>query len=167
MDWLEGKDFRISPEEEVTRAEEAPLYNKLPENEKRYALFTDGSCHIGKSYLTNPVAFYNGVTASLDKRRATDVIYLDICKAFDIVPHNILAAKLETYGFDGYGLKFADETKLSGAADLLEGRDAIQRDVDRLEKWVHVNLMQFSKAKCKVLHLGQGNLQYQYRLGMN
>jgi len=46
MDWPEGKDFGASPEEEVTRAEEAPLYNKLPENGKQYALFTDGSCHI-------------------------------------------------------------------------------------------------------------------------
>jgi len=46
MDWPEGKDFRVSPEEEVTRAEEAPLYNKLSENEKQYALFTDGSCVI-------------------------------------------------------------------------------------------------------------------------
>ncbi|KAK4811029.1 hypothetical protein QYF61_015733 [Mycteria americana] len=46
MDWPEGKDFGILPEEEVTRAEEAPLYNKLPENEKQYALFTDGSCRI-------------------------------------------------------------------------------------------------------------------------
>ncbi|GAB0207226.1 interleukin-6 receptor subunit beta [Grus japonensis] len=45
MDWPEGKDFRILPEE-VTRAEEAPLYNILPENEKLYALFTDGSCRI-------------------------------------------------------------------------------------------------------------------------
>ncbi|GAB0206327.1 hypothetical protein GRJ2_003098300 [Grus japonensis] len=36
----------MSPEEEVTRAEEAPPYNKLPEDEKPYALFTDGSCRI-------------------------------------------------------------------------------------------------------------------------
>ncbi|GAB0206855.1 hypothetical protein GRJ2_003151100 [Grus japonensis] len=37
------------PEEEVTCAEEAPLYNKLPEDEKPYALFTDGSCRtVGK-----------------------------------------------------------------------------------------------------------------------
>ncbi|XP_071886669.1 uncharacterized protein [Anas platyrhynchos] len=46
MDWPEGKYFGISSEEEVGRAEEAPLYNQLPENEKKYALFTDGSCRI-------------------------------------------------------------------------------------------------------------------------
>ncbi|GAB0205468.1 ribonuclease H-like [Grus japonensis] len=49
-DWPEGKDFGILPEEEVICAEKAQLYNKLPANEKPYALFTDGSCCI----LGNP-----------------------------------------------------------------------------------------------------------------
>ncbi|KAK4817261.1 hypothetical protein QYF61_005474 [Mycteria americana] len=49
MDWPEGKDFRISPEEEVMHTEEGPLYNKLSENEKQYALFADRShCIVGK-----------------------------------------------------------------------------------------------------------------------
>lgn len=58
----------------------------------------------------------------------------------------------------------ADDTKLCGVVDILEGKDAIQSDLDRLKRWAHANNM-FNKDKGKVLHLGWGNPKHKYKLG--
>ena len=48
----------------------------------------------GRSCLTNLAAFCDGVTVSVNKRRTTDVIHLDLCKSFDIASQHILVSKL-------------------------------------------------------------------------
>ena len=61
MDWPEVKKFGTSRAAEVSHAKEAPPYNKLPEYEKKYALFTDGSCRIVGKYRRWKAAVWSPV----------------------------------------------------------------------------------------------------------
>lgn len=60
--------------------------------------------------------------------------------------------------------KFTDHS-LCGAANTLQGRDVILRDVPRLEGWARANLMMFNKEKHKVLCMGHGNPRHTCGLG--
>lgn len=53
-----------------------------------------------RSCGTNLMAFYIGVVVLIDKGGVTDIISLNLCKAFDTVPRDSLVSKLERHGFD-------------------------------------------------------------------
>lgn len=61
-------------------------------------------------------------------------------------------------GIDCTFSKFVHDTK---PADTSEE----QMNLNKLQKWVHGNLMRFNKVKYNVLQQGQNNPQYHYRLG--
>lgn len=52
--------------------------------------------------------------------------------------------------------KFMDDTKLTSAVNILEGRDVIQKDLGRFEEWSNVKPLKFNGAKY--------NPQYHHRL---
>jgi len=55
----------------------------------------------GHSCTTQLHTMVEELAKSLDDHKQVDVLFLDFAKAFDIVPHQNLSAKLQYYGITG------------------------------------------------------------------
>ncbi|RMC09657.1 hypothetical protein DUI87_13443 [Hirundo rustica rustica] len=61
---------------------------------------------------------------------------------------NIIINALDT-GHKGILSKFTDDTELGEPVDSLGGRDALQRDLDKLEDWAITSCMKFNKGNAR------------------
>ena len=91
------------------------LYNHISHliADEQHGFFRNRSC------VTQLLSVFHAIGKSLDKNIQTDILYLDFAKAFDSVDHDILLAKLKTYGVNG--------NLLNWFTDYLHGR--VQRVV--------------------------------------
>ena len=57
---------------------------------------------------------------------------------------------------------FADDTKLYSIVDTTHGSSSLQADLESLARWSDTWQLPFNETKCKVLHLGRSNPNFQY-----
>jgi ribonuclease P/MRP protein subunit RPP40 len=61
-------------------------------------------------------------------------------------------------------LKFADDTKLYRQVETAEDIAKLRNDLERLASWSKEWLMLFNAEKCKVIHIGFGNMSARYMM---
>ena len=61
-------------------------------------------------------------------------------------------------------LKFADDTKIIGKINTASDGLKLKKDLQRLIRWSVEWQMQFNVKKCKAIHIGKKNIEYEYSM---
>ena len=63
-------------------------------------------------------------------------------------------------------LSFADDTKVFTKVSNVIDKQSLQVDLDKLVKWSEKWQMLLHFGKCKCTHIGHGNMDEEYKMGM-
>ncbi|XP_047127776.1 uncharacterized protein LOC124808625 [Hydra vulgaris] len=139
-----------------------------------------------KGCTSNLLQSVDDITKSLNKRNFVNIAFLYFAKVFDKVSHRKLLHKLKAYRINGNVLKwiesflisrkqqtvlvhkiYADDTKpLQETRPEFHDVDCLilQNNLNIVTKWSKEWLMEMTVVKCKVMYLGHGNSNHEYRI---
>ncbi|KAJ8018258.1 LINE-1 reverse transcriptase-like [Holothuria leucospilota] len=128
--------------------------------ENKLILETQHGFRRGMSCVSNMLLYWDNLTALIDQGIPVDVVYLDLQKAFDTVPHCRLLHKIQAHGIDGLVLHWIQEW-------LKDRRQRVVLNGSRSEyctlmEWTEKWQMKFNVNKCAVLHFGFNNPNNHY-----
>ena len=132
------------------------------------------------------LCFLKEITKWIDEGSPVDIVYLDIQKAFNKVPHQRLLLILKAHSIEDGIINWiekwlTDRRLVSNWKSVLSGvpqgsvlgpllpmmviKQLLQNDLDKLVKWSKKWQMLCNIGKCKCLHTEHGNLDVNYKMG--
>ena len=115
----------------LSKVYEKVIYNQLPDYSESF--LNNIVCGFGKAHSTQHVLFklLQSWQQVLDNGGFIGTILMDLSKAYDCIPHNLLIAELECYGVDKASLRLL--------LDYLPRRKQRSKIGSSFRSWCHIN----------------------------
>ena len=97
----------------------------------------------------------------MDKNRVSGFVLIDFRKAFDMVDHSILLAKLQAYDIDDNSIMYADDATLTYSADYCDKNQLekpLNESISNVSTWATADKLPLNEMKTKALLIIRGNV---------